>query len=151
MSFEIKEGDLFASVEEGFIVHGCNAQGVMGSGFAKLVRAYYPEAYETYIAQKPYYILGEVIPAVVAPNLVIVNAITQEFYGTDKVHADYDAIAQAMKGTIHLVGTNMIQCRDVHMPLIGGGLAGGDKERIIQIMRDVFETNEVKATLWLLS
>ena len=34
MGFEIKSDNLFGNVEHGFIIHGCNGQGVMGSGVA---------------------------------------------------------------------------------------------------------------------
>jgi len=151
MSFEVKPGNLFGNVEDGFIVHGCNGQGVMGSGVAAIIRSDYPIAYQTYMQQaETGYILGEVIPAIVAPNLVVVNAITQEFYGTDRVHADYDAIAQAFKGTKHLAGSGMIESTDIHFPMIGGGLAGGDLHTILTIMDEQFNAYEGNATLWLL-
>lgn len=147
--FTMENGDLFAKVEHGYIVHGCNAQGVMGSGFAKLVRDKYPVAYRTYMDQKPNYILGKIIPVIVEPNLVIVNAITQEYYGTDRVQVDYDAVAQAMKGVKHLAETGMIESTDVHFPLIGGGLAGGDQFRLVQLFGDIWGNCDINATLWL--
>lgn len=151
MSFTIKYGDLFENVEHGHIVHGCNAQGAMGSGFAALIRDKYPLAYKKYIKQaNTGYILGEVIPVVVEPNLEIIHAITQEFYGTDRVHVDYDAVRQAMKGTLHLATIGLIESTDVHMPLIGGGLAGGDPPKLISIMNEIFGEAEVDATLWML-
>ena len=151
MSFEVKSGNLFGNVEDGFIIHGCNGQGVMGSGVAAIIRKDYPIAYQTYMQQADTgYILGEVIPAIVEPNLVVVNAITQEYYGTDRVHADYDAIAQAFKGTKYLAESGMIESTDIHFPMIGGGLAGGDLFTILAIMDDQFCPYEGNATLWLL-
>ena len=151
MSFIIKYGDLFENVKHGHIVHGCNAQGVMGSGFAALIRNKYPVAYQAYMKQADTgYILGEVIPIIVEPNIEIIHAITQEFYGTDRVHVDYDAVRQAMKGTLHLATILLIESTDVHMPLIGGGLAGGDQSKLISIMDEIFGDAEVSATLWLL-
>ena len=41
MSFNVEVGDLFAEVKDGYIMHGCNAQGVMGSGVANIVRLKY--------------------------------------------------------------------------------------------------------------
>jgi len=38
-----RQGDLVMAVEP-IIIHGCNAKGVMGSGVAKAIRAYYPDA-----------------------------------------------------------------------------------------------------------
>lgn len=152
MSFEIKHGDLFANVTEGHIVHGCNAQGVMGSGVAKIVREMYPEAYKAY-SQK--YCdsglrLGEIIPVPVAENLVIHNAITQEFYGTDKRHVYYPAVYNTLYLVAHLAESKqLIPCTDVHFPLIGGGLAGGDKDLLIDLYKRVFLWADVKGTLWL--
>ena len=151
MSFNVKSGNLFDNVEHGHIIHGCNAQGVMGSGVAKIIRDKYTIAYQTYMQQKDTgYILGEVIPAIVEPNLIIINAITQEFYGTDRVHADYKAIEQAFKGAKHLATSGMIESTDIHMPLIGGGLAGGDAHTILTIMDQQFSDYDGEATLWLL-
>jgi len=148
--FTMENGDLFANVKHGYIVHGCNAQGVMGSGVAAIVRAKYPIAYQTYMNQADTgYILGEVIPAIVEPNLVVVNAITQEFFGTDRVHVDYDAVIQAMKGVKHLAESGMIESTDVHFPLIGGGLAGGDQAKLVQLFGDAWGDNDINAKLWL--
>jgi O-acetyl-ADP-ribose deacetylase (regulator of RNase III) len=156
MSFEVKHGDLFANVTAGHIVHGCNAQGVMGSGFAKLVRDKYPEAYKAYVArhcETPLH-LGEVISIQVAPNLVIHNAITQEFYGTEKRQVYYPAVHETLRKVtlapperdpLHPV----IECTDVHFPLIGGGLAGGDKDILMDLFKRVFLWTEVKGTLWI--
>lgn len=153
MSFEIKSGNLFDNVTDGYIIHGCNAQGVMGSGVAAIIRAKYPLAYQTYMHQADTgYILGEVIPATVEPNLVIVNAITQEFYGTDSIQVDYDAVEQALVGTMHLANSGMIESTDIHLPFIGGGLAGGDPDTLLSIFKHHlkdFDTG-LSATLWLL-
>ena len=138
MTFEVKIGDLFEDVAEGFIMHGCNAQGVMGSGFAKIIRERYPIAYQQYADQAPNYILGEVIPVLVAPNLVIVNAITQDFYGTDRVHVDYGAVGQACQGVKHLARSGMIESDKITFPFIGAGLAGGDQGQLLNIFEAQF-------------
>lgn len=151
MSFNVKSGNLFDNVEHGHIIHGCNAQGVMGSGVAAIICAKYPIAYQTYMNQVDTgYILGEVIPAIVEPNLVVVNAITQEFYGTDRIQVDYAAVEQAMIGTKHLAASGMIKSTDIHFPLIGGGLAGGEAHTLITIFDQQFSNYDGEATLWLL-
>ena len=76
-------------VTSGVIVHGCNAQGVMGSGVAKQLRAKYPEIYDAYVKHlgnfkaKPCSPLGSVNFVLVHSSLTVANAITQEFYGRD--------------------------------------------------------------------
>lgn len=147
--FNIRVGDIFEGCENGYIMHGCNAQGVMGSGVARIIRNKYPKAYERYAEQRPNYILGEVIPVKVADDLTIINAITQDLYGTDKRHADYDAIRQAMKGAKHLVTTDQFSTtRELHMPFIGAGLAGGDPATILAIMYEELAGAEFESTLW---
>ncbi len=150
MTFEVKIGNLFENVEHGYIMHGCNAQGVMGSGVANIIRLNYHKAYEIYALQYPHYILGEVIPVKVADNLVIVNAITQDDYGTHKVQVDYDAVRQACCGIKHLVESDLIESSDIHFPFIGAGLAGGDQDTLLQIFEDEFVGFERHATLWIL-
>lgn len=152
MSLEIKHGDLFANVTEGHIVHGCNAQGVMGSGVAKIVRDKYPEAYRTYVQKycDTGLRLGDVVSVKVGDNLVIHNAITQEFYGTDKRHVYYPAVYNTLRMVADQAKEqNLIQCSDVHFPLIGGGLAGGDKDLLMDLYRRVFLWVDVKGTLWI--
>ena len=156
MSFNIKVGNVF-DIEHGHIMHGCNAQGVMGSGVARIVRDDYPVAYEAYLNQQPNYILGEVIPAIVDTNKTIINAITQEHYGTDKPQVDYDAVQQACRGAKHLAASGIIASRDIHFPFIGAGLAGGDEHTLLTIFDNEFSNTQDSAnpenldgTLWLL-
>jgi len=155
--YNVKVGDLFAEVTDGYIMHGCNAQGVMGSGVAKIIRDKYPIAYEQYNDQAPNYILGEVIPVIVERNIVVVNAITQEFFGTDVVQVDYNAVEQACRGAKHLASSGMIESREVHFPFIGAGLAGGDEHTLMTIFDQEFSVGEdsdnpngINGTLWLL-
>ena len=149
MSFNVRYGDLF-SVEEGYIMHGCNAMGVMGSGVARIIRDRYPEAYERYVAQHPYYILGEVIPVQVGPTPTVINAITQEMFGMGKVHADYDAIRQSLKGAQYIIGSGLFDGpKELHMPFIGAGLAGGNPLQIVSIMREELRDADIPATLWI--
>lgn len=152
MSFEIETGDLFASVKEGHILHGCNAQGVMGSGVARIVRDMYPIAYQEYrrYHKQNGLSLGEVIPVIVADNLVIQNGITQDSFGHSGVFVDYDALFTVFLKSIEITESNLIECKDIHLPLVGGGLGGGDKDRIIKIMNTCYSEININTTLWLL-
>ena len=155
--FNIKVGDIFEEVTEGYIMHGCNAQGVMGSGVAKIVKDRYFEAFKVYAQQHPHYILGEVIPKKVTDDLVIVNAITQDQFGTHQVQVDYDAVEQACRGAKHLAASKMVESREVHFPFIGAGLAGGDEHMLLTIFEQQFHEgtddcnpDKINGTLWLL-
>jgi len=164
-----KTGDLL-SVTEGFIVHGCNARGIMGSGVALQIRRRYPEAfrgYYEYVKRVENYnarlgdagnikLAGKVINHFVDKKLVIVNAITQDSFGRDPnvIYVDYDAVRESFK-----VLNGMLQARRnndeyekikkvVNFPLIGCGLANGDWE----IVRDIIDEeldDDIEKVLWI--
>lgn len=142
-----KKGDVTGAHED-IIAHGCNAQGVMGSGVAKAIRDKWPGAYEAY--RKEYeergLSLGEVI-IFQAPDATIANCITQEFYGKDgKVYVDYDAVHKCMAALRKY-------CQDqnlttVAMPKIGAGLGGGDWVRIEGLIKYEFEDTGIKISVY---
>lgn len=139
-----KTGDLLQAPER-VIVHGCNAQGVMGSGVAKLIRERWPQVYERYRRVHSFYsdyvrdtskMLGTVDFWPGDPDKTICNAITQEFYGRDprRVYVDYNAVADCMASINRWVPTYVGEGGSVAMPLIGAGLANGEWGRIAEII-----------------
>lgn len=146
----IKQGDLFLfkAPSRRIIAHGCNAQGVMGSGFALQIRQKYPRAWESYQAHGARLRLGQVVPSFGgSTGDIIVNCITQEFYGRmpGRVYVDYDAVIKTMSFVAEV--SEDFAGLPVHIPLIGGGLAGGNKETLIAIFTEAFKSTN--ATLWL--
>lgn len=147
MTIEYRKGNLL-DVTEGIIVHGCNARGVMGSGVALAVKKKYPECYDIYSGSDLE--LGNVVWYCVSRELWIANAITQEFYGTDKRHVNYSAIAE----TFNEVLRNAIKSvyprypMEVHFPKIGAGLGGGDWSIIEQIINDCDPYDKVNKICW---
>jgi O-acetyl-ADP-ribose deacetylase (regulator of RNase III) len=128
MKIEYRSGDLFAT-EIHYILHGCNAKGVMGSGVAKTVRARYPEAYDRYtIWCSKGFRLGMAL-LVECGDKTIINAVTQQNYG--KVveqtgpnpvrYVSYDAVATIFENLEQIIPHEIIA-----MPLIGCALGGGD-------------------------
>lgn len=125
-----------------FILQGCNAQGVMGSGVAKLIRDAYPRNFTIY--RKEYEANGLPLGSVVVADcgrFVFLNGITQEFYGRDgKLYANYDAIDTVFSRCNELmrneIGTNDVSSKpiEIAMPLIGAGLAGGDWKKISALL-----------------
>lgn len=153
MALEIIVGDMFnavaASNERCILVHGCNAQGKMGSGVASIVKKNFPYAELAYKqAHRRYGLkLGSVVVAedILKKEPVVCNAITQEFYGRDgKLYVSYDAVVVAMQSVAKLAKEKGMH---VHLPMIGGGLGGGDVKRLTAIFQAVF--HDVPATLWL--
>lgn len=141
MKIEYITGDAFAT-DDKYILHGCNAQGVMGSGFAAGVAAIYPQARQAYLDAhkvKPLQV-GEII-VVDCGKHTIINGITQEFYGSDPeiVYVSYDAVAEVIRAVNDLVklSPNNVQARPrVAMPKIGAGLANGVWDKIAKAIED---------------
>jgi len=134
-------GDLL-DVKEGYIVHGCNAQGVMNSGVAKQIRERYPENYLVYkvsITQKKLNFespLGHIIKYRIG-DLMIINAITQDRYGRDgKQYVNYDAVRDCFRKINEVVLKTDDLPKIVNFPLIGCGLGGGDWDIISKIIDD---------------
>lgn len=142
----VKRGDLFSGIDEdSIIVHGCNAQRTMGSGFALEVKTMYPEAFSVYLNSPQR--LGSVSFAATPSGVIIANAITQERYGRDKKirYCSYDAIVECMDRIKAFLVVN--PHRNIHFPLIGGGLANGNHNILLSIYMAAFK--DVDATLWL--
>lgn len=141
---EYRKGNLL-DVTQGIIVHGCNAQGVMGSGVAKAVKDKYPGAYMYYkqAVNNSDAELGDVIWYQANEHLVIANAITQEYYGRDgKRYANYAAIARGFR--LVFMRWGRFDYEAVYFPKIGAGLGGGDWNIIEQIINDTDPHNKVK-------
>lgn len=119
------------------LVHGCNAQGRMRSGVAKVIRQRYPEAYAEYM--KTYNTVGLSAGDVIwaeSKGKLIANGITQEYYGYDnKRYIDYDAINRVME-SVHREAA--LENFGVAMPLIGAGLGGGSWKHIVDIIEQNF-------------
>lgn len=152
MKIQTKIGNLM-HVKEGHIVHGCNAQGVMGSGVALAVKQTYPAAYEDYasIHETERLVLGKAYPVMVTPTIIIWNAITQNLYGTGQRLTNYEAVATCFEQVNSYLSNNKTDAAsrvpdEVHIPLIGGARGGGNWE----IIREIIEqTIDFPVTLWL--
>lgn len=126
--------------ERGFIVHGCNCKGVMGGGIALQIRNQFPAAYKAYKDNEANagLMLGSISFAEVKPDLFIVNAYTQDEYGTYQRQVNYEAVAQCFQHVVTLA-EDIVEARNTKLPImfpkIGAGLAGGNWN-IIQTIID---------------
>lgn len=130
-------GDLLESPYR-LILHGCNAQGVMGSGIAKQIRKKFPQAFDEYHTayEKEMLWLGDVIFADCGSK-IIANGITQQYYGrSGNCFIDYEAINNVMEDTHDYALKHGLE--HVAMPLIGAGLGGGSWKKISSIIEDKF-------------
>ena len=140
MKIEYVNDDLFNTTID-CIIHGCNAQGVMGAGVAKKIKQYYPEAYKKYREYYETYGLnvGDIVYTETNGKF-IVNAITQENYGNDSQtrYVSYDAIDNIMWELDSALSNAYPRITQVAMPMIGSGLANGSWRVIEAIIETRF-------------
>lgn len=138
------KGDLFQD-DHVMIAHGCNAQGVMGSGFALEIKQRFPDAYEAYYRKcaqttNRISLLGDVIPVYTTIGKIIFNCITQGNYGKDGTkYVSYDAVDTCMK----YIGESQPKWH-IAMPKIGAGLGGGNWEVIEAIINHRLKDVDVR-------
>lgn len=132
-------GDLIKLAQQGqfdIIVHGCNCFCTMGGGIAKTIKQLYPEAYAADCQTVPgdRSKLGTYSLAATQDGFVIVNAYTQYNFnrtGQKQDLFDYEGFEMIL-ANLHYEAGDM----RFGFPLIGTGLAGGDRERIIGMLED---------------
>jgi O-acetyl-ADP-ribose deacetylase (regulator of RNase III) len=136
---EIIKGNLIDLAQQGrfnVIIHGANCFNTMSSGIAKEIRARYPKAYEVDCET----VAGDraklgTYTTMLGLRFNIINAYTQYGYGRKTEDDDlfeYEAFAlilERLQKQYKGVGR-------FGFPLIGCGLAGGDKTRIVGMIED---------------
>lgn len=135
----IIEGNLL-DIEQGVILHQCNCQGTYGAGIAKQIANKWPQAKQAYLDHLAHYAasnrhpLGSHCCVAVTDNLVIINMLSQNYYGnasrTDRCYTSYDAMARALRNIRQEYPTERI-----YAPYnIGCGLAGGSWPRVSKLL-----------------
>ena len=138
----ILKGNVIHLAEAGVfdvLVHGCNCKNIMGAGVARQIKEVFPAAYlaDRKYSTKSRDMLGTYSSAVVplvgmlGRTVTIVNAYTQFAPGGGEDVFEYVAFAAVLE-RLHEAFPDKI----IGMPAIGCGLAGGDKERILNIIRN---------------
>lgn len=163
---KIKTGDIL-DLTEGILVHGCNCQGAMGSGIARQIRNKWPAVYSIY--KERHQIdglrLGDVIfvasfderrqnvcrhlhkvSSHLPANVIVANAMTQFYYGTDPdvCYVDYQAVAASFARIALLARDSGLA---VNFPLIGCGLANGHWEKVAALIEMVTPPS-IELVLW---
>jgi len=124
---ETIKGDITKETE-GYILHGVNCRGVMGSGVALAIKTKWPKIYKRFQDMfasvksfgEPDVLLGRIDTIEISPNkLYVINGYTQNFYGKDgKRYASVEAVdsvlnssfAEASRGNIKSLKTVRIGC-----------------------------------------
>lgn len=145
---KVVHGDLFKHASgQCVIAHGVNPLGVMGDGFAKTLREKYPRNYLEYRAwcfnNRPklgswLMVYEQVQHAGSTHTRGLFNVVTQSSFGRDPdvCYVDYAAVE---KGLTAIARFSTRYSWTVHFPLIGGGLANGQKDKLIAIFEQVFK------------
>lgn len=142
MTLKHAKGNLIDMAEQGHfdvIVQGCNCFCTMGSGLAKEIKERYPLAYrvDQQTGSGDREKLGSYTMAIVDSPLggqfAIVNAYTQYAYNRKGETTDRFEYGAFLDVLITLIDT----CGDMRigLPYIGMGLAGGDKDLILNLIK----------------
>ena len=137
------------------ICHCCNALGAWGKGFVVPLGQKYPIAREKYLKfikmTKEENRFGSVSFAKATDNIIVANIIGQyNIYPKDgKIPLDYEALEKGFRSVIEMFQTNNIPLT-VHMPKIGCGLAGGDWNRVEEIIKNTFINSNIEVYVYLL-
>lgn len=134
----MKQGNILDCSED-IIVHQTNCQGVMGSGLAKQIKDKYPEVFNAYY----YYckthelkdIFGSALICEYSNGKYIANLFGQDKYGHG-LQTDYDMFKKALQEIHDFAKDHKLS---VALPYkIGCGLAGGDWNRVFDIINEIF-------------
>lgn len=165
MQTRIKQnfGDLFEYLsspllDDGMhvVLHSCNAQGVMGSGFAATVKKKFPQCFDAYLEglavnNQPSKKMGTISTAVCEINsntFIIVNIIGQMYYGNDPNirYTSYDALDTALQEIDDIF--NFDEKIFFHFPKIGSVRGGGSWDVVSQIIQHRLNRNLYNLNLW---
>ena len=142
---KIIKGDLLQLADDGFfdvIIHGCNCFNIMGGGIAKSIKDRYPLAYDIdcRTTRGDKFKLGKYSLANINDKFKIVNAYTQYNLRTASESVfEYEKFEQILNTLKNVFPEDT----RFGLPLIGCGLAGGNKERIIAIIEAFAEERDV--------
>lgn len=138
---KIIKGDLLQLARDGHfhvIVHGCNCFHNMGAGIAKQIKEEYPDAYlqdlKTIRGCRDK--IGD-FTVMMTKQFNIVNAYTQYRISHGEDVFEYDGFQKILDSLLDYYPT----C-NFGFPLIGCGLANGNKDRIIGMLDDFSEKIE---------
>lgn len=132
--------DMLESNRIQVLIHGCNCFNTMGAGIAAAIRRAYPQAYEADLqtTKGERKKLGTYSLAQVGTEdnqKFIVNAYTQYTYNGFQDNFEYSFFEQVLRD---IQADKRFTDKAIGMPLIGCGLAGGNPEVIIPMIKKVF-------------
>lgn len=152
MILDEHNGDLFAALNQQVaqkvrchVAHGCNAQGVMGAGFAARVKKVWPDAFESYklFCDERVDTTGELHihdhhDMRTGEHVVVLNLITQLFPGRYARLGLIERCLQRLDNYVMLAQENGLWGDEdfVMAPRIGCGLGGLTWDKVRPIIDD---------------
>lgn len=132
--------DLAKSGEYDYIAHGCNCQCRMRSGLAKQIVEHFPKAEiaDSKTKKGDRAKLGK-ISLIRYPEVTIINAYTQFYYGNDSRKLDYEALYSCLEKINKLMKNG----DKILFPKIGCGLAGGNWKIVKMMLEEVLKEKDV--------
>lgn len=137
-------GDIIKLAKTGdysYLAHGCNCQRRMKSGLAKQIVENFPrvEEADNQTIKGDWKKLGT-INLTEYPEVTIINAYTQFFYGTNSRKLDYEALYKCLEKIDELMSGE----DSLLIPKIGCGLAGGNWRIVKTMIQEVLKDKNVK-------
>jgi hypothetical protein len=150
---------MLEEVTKGVILQQVNAQGVMGSGFAKAIRDKWPAVWDEYhqwclpnpTAAESAAMLGKTLLVEVEDGLFVANIVGQNrFYRQGEPRGtrftSYDAVDKALTDLAEVLQGLPVS---LHFPLLGSDRGGGHWPVVKEIIKHRLSGFEL--TLWLLA
>lgn len=135
---KIRYGNIL-DVGRGVICHGCNTLGVMGAGLAAQIKdKYHDNVYIPYSKRcidSGHHLIGTNFVTLATSELLIVNMFTQNRVGDPYRSTSYDAVDTCFRDLAKMCRNSIYEQNDVHIPLIGSGLGGGQWSIISEIIK----------------
>ena len=168
MALNYIEGDLFAGVKKAlldpelsvFIPHICNNKGGWGAGFVIPLGKNYPlarEAYREWDEENSYcfvpkykkleFALGVTQALDVEKRVVVFNMVAQKGFGPGRA-VRYNALVSCMDSVYEYI-KDFIKPQ-IHAPMFGAGLGGGNWEIIEQLVMDSWVEKGVETNIYYL-
>ena len=145
MTIEIIKGDLFSSGCKN-LGHGVNVKGAMGAGIAVIFKKKFPNMFSEYkeLCRSEMLQPGSCSLHFCDEYKIFNLAIKNHW----KDYAAYKHLFSSLMKMKDIAEEKEI--KEIALPLIGGGLGGLEKEKIISIKKDVFETSGISLKVYVL-
>jgi len=134
-------GDIVKMVEQfDVVLQGNNCFHTMNAGIARQFREAYPQVYEADYYGTAYADRGKLgtYSRACVGDAVVLNCYTQYGHNPGDKPFDYDALRRVLKAVKSEYGGKRIA-----MPMIGSGLAGGEWDRIAEIIEQELDGEDV--------